>query len=218
MYGAVDFYTACKDAGIHPVIGSEVYICPDMDDKKAFSREYSHLVLLCENNEGYQNLTRLVSEGYTRGFYYKPRIDYRLLRQHSGGLIALSACLSGDLPKLLLEGRYEEARDHALGRLARATIIEIMDHGIMEESGAADQAIGKTGIPLWPPTTATTCSGTTPPPRKCSCVSRRQDPDDSNRMRMDADEFFVKSEAVQALFPDLQDAVERSHATPRAAR
>ena len=92
LYGAIDFYTACKDQGIHPVIGCEVYICPDMLEKRSLTKEYSHLILLCENQTGYQNLMKLVSAGFTDGFYYKPRIDYALLEKHHEGLIALSAC------------------------------------------------------------------------------------------------------------------------------
>ena len=80
LYGVVDFYTACQDAGVHPVIGCEMYLCPNMDEKVYANREYSHLILLCENNTGYQNLMYLCSEAFTRGFYYKPRIDYKLLR------------------------------------------------------------------------------------------------------------------------------------------
>ena len=114
MYGAVDFYSACKAEGIQPVIGVEAYICPDRFDKTVVSREYSHLILLCENKTGYQNLIKLVSAGFTEGFYYRPRIDYELLKQHAEGLICLSACLSGDLPKLLLQGRREDARAYAL--------------------------------------------------------------------------------------------------------
>ena len=102
MYGCIDFYSAMKDAGIKPIIGCEVYVCRDRLDKSAANREYSHLILLCENNTGYQNLMKLVSEGFLTGYYYRPRIDYNLIRQHSEGLICLSACLSGDLPKLLL--------------------------------------------------------------------------------------------------------------------
>ncbi|MGX8706676.1 MAG: PHP domain-containing protein, partial [bacterium] len=113
MYGVVDFYREAKAAGIHPVIGCEVYVCPEMDNKTAVTRDYSHLILLCENEEGYRNLSRLVSEAFIRGYYYRPRVDYKLLKQFSGGLIALSACLSGDLPKLLLDGREDEARDMA---------------------------------------------------------------------------------------------------------
>ena len=114
MYGAVDFYSACKDEGIHPVIGCEVYICPDRFDKQSLSREYSHMILLCENQEGYRSLTKLVSAGFTEGYYYRPRIDYGLLEKHHEGLICLSACLSGDLPKLILQGRMEDAKAYAL--------------------------------------------------------------------------------------------------------
>ena len=109
MYGVVDFYQQALKRGIHPVIGCEVYVGPDMDNKTGAAREYSHLILLCENQTGYKNLIKLVSEGFTRGFYYRPRVDYKLLKQHSEGLIALSACLSGDIPKALLNGRVKEA-------------------------------------------------------------------------------------------------------------
>ncbi len=109
MYGVVEFYKQAKKRGIHPVIGCEVYVCSDMSDKTSVAREYSHLILLCEDQEGYQNLIKLVSDGFTRGFYYKPRVDYDALRKHSKGLIALSACLSGDIPKALLSGRPQEA-------------------------------------------------------------------------------------------------------------
>ena len=104
LYGAVDFYIAMKDAGLHPVIGCEVYVADDHLDKQSAARDYSHLILLCENQEGYKNLSYLVSEAFVNGYYYRPRIDYKMLEAHHEGLIALSACLSGDLPKLLLDG------------------------------------------------------------------------------------------------------------------
>ena len=109
MYGAVDFYSAAKKAGIHPVIGCECYICPDMDDRRALARDYNHLILLCENETGYKNLTHLVSDAWTRGFYYKPRIDFRLLEGRTEGLICLSACLQGEVPQALLNGQDETA-------------------------------------------------------------------------------------------------------------
>ena len=98
LYGAVEFYQACQEAGIHAMIGCEAYVCPDMEDKRTLSREYSHLILLCENQTGYRNLMYLCSEAFTRGFYYRPRIDYAFLREHDEGLICLTACISGDLP------------------------------------------------------------------------------------------------------------------------
>ena len=155
MYGVVDFYTACLEAGIHPVIGCEAYICPDRFDKTYVSREYSHIILLCENQTGYRNLTKLISAGFTEGFYYRPRLDYTLLKAHAEGLICLSACLSGDLPKLLLQGRRDEARAYALNMQATFGkgnyFIEIMDHGIAEEKQVLPELAAlsrETGIPL----------------------------------------------------------------------
>ena len=97
LYGAVEFYQACKDAGIHPVIGCEVYVCPDMEDKRSLSREYSHLILLCENETGYRNLMYLVSEAFTRGFYYKPRVDAEILEKYHEGLIVLSGGIGSEV-------------------------------------------------------------------------------------------------------------------------
>ena len=137
MYGVLEFYRAAKAAGIHPVIGCEVYVCPDMDNKTSLSREYSHLILLCENQQGYQNLSAMVSEAWVRGYYYKPRVDYALLEKYHEGLIALSACLSGDLPKLLLDRRENDARRMAqryLDIFGRGNFfVELQDHGIPEE-------------------------------------------------------------------------------------
>ena len=110
MYGCIDFYQAMLDNGIKPILGCEMYVAKDHLDKTPAGREISHLILLCENNEGYKNLMYLNSEGFVNGYYYKPRIDYALLRDHHEGLICLTACLSGDLPKLLLDGRMDEAR------------------------------------------------------------------------------------------------------------
>ena len=134
MYGVLDFYRASKAEGIHPVIGCEVYVCPDMDNKASVSRDYSHLILLCENQKGYQNLSALVSEGWLRGYYYRPRVDYALLEKYHEGLIAMSACLSGDLPKLLLDGLEGDARNMAQKYLdifgKNNFFIELQDHGL----------------------------------------------------------------------------------------
>ena len=130
MYGAVDFYSACKDAGIHPVIGCEVYVCPDRFDKQSVSREYSHLILLCENQEGYRNLTKLVSAGFTEGFYYRPRIDYGLLRQP--GASSASACLGGFARGL--QGRLEAKLCPEMELFGRQLLHQLMDHGIQEQA------------------------------------------------------------------------------------
>ena len=116
MYGVIDFYNAAKKHGIKPIIGFEVYVAPRtrFDKNRVLDSTYSHLILLCENNEGYQNLIKLVSAGFTEGFYSKPRIDHELLQKYHGGLIALSACLAGEIPRAVLNGKYEKARETAL--------------------------------------------------------------------------------------------------------
>ncbi len=219
MYGAVDFYSACKMEGIHPVIGVEAYICPDRFDKSVVSREYSHLILLCENNTGYQNLIKLVSSGFTEGFYYRPRLDYELLKQHSEGLICLSACLSGDLPKLLLQGRREDAKAYAL--MMRDMFgkdnyfIEIMDHGIPEEKQVIPDLIAlsrETGIPL---VATNDChylrKKDAAAQEVLMCVQTGKTLEDEARMRMDTEELYVKSEQeMLELFPGAPEAIANS--------
>ena len=137
LYGAIDFYETMKANGIKPIIGCEAYVCKDHLDKSANGREASHLILLCENETGWRNLCWLDSEAFINGHYYRPRMDYDMLREHHEGLIALSACLSGDLPKLLEQGRYDDAEAHV--RMMQDIFgkdnyfIELMDHGLREE-------------------------------------------------------------------------------------
>ena len=141
LYGAISFYEACKKAGIKPIIGCEVYVAPGSRYEKTGmqGREgaYNHLVLLCENMEGYQNLMTLVSAGFTEGFYGRPRVDLELLRKHHKGLIALSACLSGDIPKRLLAGDFEGAKNAALSMAeifgAGNYYVEVQNHSLPEE-------------------------------------------------------------------------------------
>ena len=220
MYGAVDFYQACLDQGIHPVIGCEVYVCPDMTEKQVFSREYSHLILLCETNQGYQNLIKLISLGFTEGYYYKPRIDYRLLEEYHEGLIALSACLSGDLPKLLLDGRYEEARTNALDMqriMGQGNyFIEVMDHSLRDEKMVLPRLVrlsAETGIPM---VATNDCHYLEREDASAQevlmCIQTGKTLEDENHMRMETQEFYVKSEdQMRRLFPDLGDAISRSH-------
>ena len=115
MYGAVEFYKAAHKHGIKPIMGCEVYVAPRSRFDKAgkADKEYAHLILLVKNEEGYQNLIKLVSLAFTEGYYYKPRIDYDLLEKYSKGLICLSACLAGDIPQYLLNGNYDEAKSLA---------------------------------------------------------------------------------------------------------
>ena len=219
LYGAIDFYTACKEAGIHPVIGCEVYICPDMGDKRTLSKEYSHLILLCENQQGYQNLMKLVSAGFTDGFYYKPRIDYAMLEKHHEGLIAMSACLSGDLPKLLLDERYQEAEAYVRNMVRimgeNNFFIEIMDHGILEEKTVLPRLAEmsrKTGVPLVATNDCHYLMKTDADAQEVlMCIQTGKTLDEENRMRMTTRELYVKSEEEMfSLFPDYPDAVRRT--------
>ncbi|MBN1777859.1 MAG: DNA polymerase III subunit alpha [Clostridiales bacterium] len=219
MYGVVDFYSACKAEGIHPVIGVEAYICPDRFDKTVVSREYSHLILLCENQKGYQNLIKLVSAGFTEGFYYRPRLDYELLKQHTEGLICLSACLSGDLPKLLLQGRREDARAYVLmmeGMFGKGNyFIELMDHGIPEEQQIIPDLIAlsrETGVPL---VATNDCHYLNKKDAAAQevlmCVQTGKTLEDETRMRMETEELYVKSEREMLdLFPGAPEAVENA--------
>ena len=220
LYGAVEFYIACKEENIHPVIGCEVYVCPDMEDKRALSREYSHLILLCENETGYRNLMELVSAGFTRGFYYKPRIDYALLRQRHEGLIALSACLSGDLPKLLLDERYQEAERYVADMRAlfgeNNFFIELMDHGIPEEKIVLPRLIEMSRITGAPLVVTNDCHyerrEDADAQEVLMCIQTGKTLEDDQRMRMSTSELYVKSEAeMRQLFPDQQEALERTH-------
>ena len=148
MFGAVSFYLECKKAGIKPIIGCEVYVAPNSRFEKSSAeseKNYNHLVLLCKNEVGYKNLIYLVSMGYTEGFFSKPRIDMELLRSHSEGLIALSACLAGKIPTLLLGGRYDDALEYALemkGIFGRENFyIEVQNHGINEQKQILPQLV-----------------------------------------------------------------------------
>ena len=113
MYGVIEFYNACKSAGIKPIIGCEVYVAEETRYERISGVSANHLVLLCENQKGYENLIYMVSKGFTEGFYSKPRVDIELLRDHSEGLIALSGCLSGKIPRLLLDDNYNGALEYA---------------------------------------------------------------------------------------------------------
>ena len=224
MYGVVDFYRAAKEAGIHPVIGCEVYVCPDMDNKTSTTRDYSHLILLCENQQGYRNLSRLVSEGFIRGYYYRPRVDYALLEKYSEGLIALSACLSGDLPKLLLEGRENDARAMAqrymdiFGR--DSFFIELQDHGIADQRTVNPRLVRlarEMNIPL---VVTNDCHYLTSEDAEAQevlmCIQTGKTLSDEHRMRMDNDQMYVKSEAeMLERFPGFPDAIARTEEIAR---
>ena len=219
MYGCIDFYSAMKDAGIKPIIGCEVYVCRDRLDKSAANREYSHLILLCENNTGYQNLMKLVSEGFLTGYYYRPRIDYNLIRQHSEGLICLSACLSGDLPKLLLQGRYDDAEAYVREMQdifgEKNFYVEIMDHGIREEKIVMPRLISLAREMNVPLVATNDCHYLEEKDADAQevllCIQTGKTLDDANRMRMDTRQLYVKSEdEMRTLFAACPDAVDRT--------
>ena len=221
MYGVIDFYKACKEAGIHPVIGCEVYVAPRtrFDREHGLDNEARHLVLLCENRKGYENLVYMVSMGYTEGFYTKPRIDLDLLRSHSEGLIALSACLAGELPRRLMAGDYEGAKAHALEMAAlfgpEHYYLELQDHGIAAQKQVAAGILRlheETGLPLVVTNDAHYLAKSDARIQDVlMCVQMGKTVDDSNRMKFETEEFYLKSEAeMAALFPDYPEAVENT--------
>ena len=221
MYGAVDFYRACKNEGIKAVIGCEVYVAPRsrFDKTAQLDRGYYHMVLLCENNTGYQNLIKLVSAGFTEGFYNKPRIDDELLEKHSEGLICLSACLAGELPKKLLEGDYAGAKKKAeyyqkiFGK--NNFFIELQNHGLEEQLRVNPELI-KLARDIGAELVVTNDSHYIN--REDSklhsillCIQTGKTINDPDRMEFGADEFYLKSEdEMRSLFPDLPEAFDNT--------
>ena len=222
MYGVIDFYREAKKQGINPILGCEVYVAPN----SRFDREitggddrYYHLVLLAENEEGYANLTKIVSKGFVEGYYYKPRVDKELLRKYHKGIIALSACLAGEVARFLTKGLYEEAKKPALeyqeifgeGNF----FLELQDHGIPEQ-GLVNQQLFKmseeTGIEL----VATndihyTYAEDAKPHDILLCIQTGKKLSDENRMRYDGGQYYVKSEEeMLRLFPYAKQALENT--------
>ena len=219
MYGCVDFYSAMKDAGIKPIIGCEAYVCKNHLDKTASGREMSHLILLCENDAGYQSLIHLVSEAFVNGYYYRPRMDYEMLEQRHEGLICLSACLSGDLPKLLLAERYDEARAY-IRRMQRIFgednfFVEIMDHGIREEKVVLPRLIRMAREMNVPLVATNDChyleEKDADAQEVLMCIQTGKTLEDNQRMRMETRQLYVKSEAeMRELFRAVPDAIDNT--------
>ncbi len=220
MYGAIDFYRACKKEGIKPIIGCEVYVAPAgrtrFDKVHEFDSESRHLVLLCKNEEGYRNLSYMVSKAFAEGFYIKPRVDMELLRAHSGGLIALSACLAGEIPKRILNGNYEAAKAHAL-ELREIFgednfYLELQDHGIrdqIEVNRALLRLSQETGIPL---VCTNDCHYLAPEDAESHdvllCIQTGKLVEDANRMRYEPRNFYLRStEEMEKLFSQYPDAL-----------
>lgn len=219
MYGVVDFYKYAKEIGIHPVIGCEVYVAPqDMTDKSS-SERYHHLVLLAESNTGYQNLCRLVSEGFKTGFYYRPRIDFELLCTYHEGIIALSGCLAGEIPKLLAKGNYKAACRTASKYLhifgAEHYYLELQNHGIPEQKEVNLQLI-RMGQELGIPLVATNDIHYTNKEDAAAhdvllCIQTKKLVDDKDRLRYEGGQYYVKSqEEMQELFPETPEALENT--------
>lgn len=220
MYGAIDFYKAAKDAGIKPIIGCEVYVSPrSRFDKEKQDLRYNHLVLLAKNNEGYQNLIKMVSQGFIEGFYRKPRIDIDLLKEHHEGLIALGACLAGPVSRPLLEDNYEKAKEAAL--LYEEVMgkdhfyLELQDHGMKEQAKVNQLTLRlaeETGIPL----VATNdvhyiLEEDAHPHEVLLCIQTGKTMLDEDRMIYEGGQYYLKSpEQMYGLFPYATQALENT--------
>ena len=222
MYGVIDFYREAKKNGIRPIIGCEVYVAPGsrFDKEGRDDSRYYHLVLLAENDVGYHNLIKIVSRGFTEGFYYKPRVDKELLRQYSEGIIALSACLAGEVPSYITKGLYDEAVKAALSLeeiFGKGNFfLELQDHGIPAQR-MVNQALlrmsQETGIGL----VATndihyTYAEDAQAHDILLCIQTNKKVTDENRMRYEGGQYYVKSEdEMKELFPYALEALENTH-------
>ncbi len=219
LYGVVDFYRKAKETGIKPIIGCEVYVAPGkLNDKTKEMKEYSHLVLLAKNNIGYQNLMRLSSIGYTQGFYHKPRIDYDVLRQHKEGLICLSACLAGDIPRMIMAGDIQGAKSLAVrlrDMFADDFYLELQDHFLIEQK-QVNAALVSMARELSIPLVATndvhyTNREDAQAQDVLLCIQTRSFVDDTDRMRFSTDEFYLKSaQEMHKLFAYVPEAISNT--------
>ena len=222
MFGCIDFYKAAKEAGIKPILGCEVYVAPgsrfDRETVKGEERYY-HLVLLAENDLGYSNLTKIVSKGYVDGFYYKPRVDMEILQQYHEGIIALSACLAGEVPRYLVRNFYEEGKKAALRYqeiFGKGNFfLELQDHGIPEQRLVNQQLMRmsqETGIEL----VATndvhyTYESDADSHDILLCIQTGKKVSDEDRMRYEGGQYYVKSEEeMRSLFPYALQALENT--------
>ena len=202
LYGVIDFYKACNQAGVQPILGIEAYVAPRsmLDREGAADRDYAHLILLAKNETGYQNLMRLSSEAFLKGFYYKPRIDYDLLEKHCEGLVCLSACLAGDIPQALLRGDYERALTVAKrlhGMFGEDFYIELQNHGLPEQLRVLP------GLRRVAAELGVKCAATNDVhyvhredaevQDVLLCIQTQRFVDEEDRMRMQADQFYLKS-------------------------
>ncbi len=224
MYGVIDFYRAAKEAGINPVIGCEVYVAPgsryDREAGGENESRYHHLVLLAEDNTGYANLMKIVSRGFTEGFYYKPRVDYEVLSEYHEGIIALSACLAGVVPSFLRRGLYEEAREEAL-RLQDIFgkdyfYLELQDHGIPDQQTVNQGLLrlhDELGIDLVATNDVHYIYDTDAEAHDVLlCIQTRKKVSDRDRMKYEGGQFYLKSpQEMATLFPYATEAIENTH-------
>jgi len=223
MYGVIDFYRAARAAGVKPIIGCEVYVSPGSRfDRETVHGEdrYYHLVLLAENNTGYQNLMKIVSKGFVDGFYYKPRIDEEVMREYHEGIIALSACLAGEVPRYLEKGLYEDAKAAAKRHLEifgdGNYFLELQDHGIPMQR-QVNQGIMRLSKELNIPLVATNdCHYINAEDWEAHdillCIQTGKKVSDENRMRYEGGQYYVKSEEeMRRLFPYAPEAIENTH-------
>ncbi len=222
MYGVIDFYKACKAEGINPVLGCEVYVAPGSRFEKETSQSderYYHLVLLAENNVGYQNLSHIVSRGFTEGYYYKPRVDMELLEKYHEGIIALSACLAGEIPRNIIKGTPAKAKEAAI-RLDNIFghgnfFLELQDHGIPEQRMVNSTLLAlsqELDIPL---VATNDCHYTYEDDAEAHdlllCIQTGKKVTDEDRMRYEGGQYFVKSEEqMRSLFPYAQEAIDNT--------
>ena len=222
MYGCIDFYKAAREAGIKPILGCEIYVAPNSRfDKELTGGEdrYHHLILLAENNKGYENLCKIVSIGFTEGFYYKPRVDFEILKQYHEGLICLSACVAGEVPRFILKGMMDEARETArkynelLGQ--GNYYLELQDHG-MPEQRTVNSALLSISQELNIPLVATndvhyTYAEDAKPHELLLCIQTGKTMQDENRLVYAGGQYYVKTEQeMHALFPYAQEAIDNT--------
>ena len=220
MYGAVSFYRACRRAGVKPIIGCEVYVAPRSrtDREYGVDSRYTHLILLCKNEQGYRNLSYLVSMGFIEGFYIKPRIDWALLREYSAGLVCLSGCLAGDIPQKIVSGQYKAAKAKALELreiFGGDFYLELQRHGLREEETAASGILrlhDETGIPLALTNDAHYINRADAKYQDVlMCIQTGKTVGEAARMRFETEEFYLKSEEeMRALFPERPDAADNT--------
>ena len=221
MYGAVAFYKACCAAGIKPIIGCEVYVAPRtrFDKEHGIDSEYTHLILLCKNETGYKNLCYLVSAAFTEGFYTKPRIDWQLLHERAEGLICLSGCVAGAIPRMINSGNYEGAKNKALELRELfgedGFYLEIQDHGLDVEHRASKGLLRiheETGIPLAVTNDAHYIEKQDAYYQDVlMCVQMQKTVNDPSRMKFETEEFYLKTEdEMRALFPEHPEAADNT--------